>query len=116
MQKRVCQSTTPTPEPAAARRRSAPLRVSGLLSMGLLSSKEGARLEALQQEDDKLYSLLHTLRPHVAADVAAGRPVMPGTKLALYHAAVEHLKRLQAEREVIFARQGECRTSSRRGL
>jgi hypothetical protein len=72
--------------------------------MGLLLSKEIARLEELRVLTAEAWALFHALGPAAAAEYAAGIPAVPGTSQALRWAAAQRALLLQHEQAAILRR------------
>ena len=80
--------------------------------MGLLLTKEEARLEELDTLIDEAWEQYWRLEPAAAAQKAAGIPPAAGTNLALLAAAFDYTMQLMYERTAIFNRQSEfCQCS-----
>ena len=76
--------------------------------MGLLLTKEEARLKELDILIEKAGEQYWALQPAVAAERAAGIPHVAGTNQALRAAVDEHLMQLWREQRAIIDRQSGC--------
>ena len=77
--------------------------------MGLLLTKEEARLEELKILIDEAWEQYRGLGPAAAAEKAAGIPPVAGTNQALRAAALEYAKQLYDERNATYKRRGVFR-------
>ena len=74
--------------------------------MGLLLTKQEARLEELNTLIDEAWEQYRALRPAAEAEKAAGIPPVGGTNQALRAAALEYVKQLYDEQNAIFNCRG----------
>ena len=74
--------------------------------MGLLASKENARLAEISVLKEEAWQQYRSLSPGVATETAAGAPNVPGSHEAQRSAVFEHIVQLTCEMNAINWRKG----------